>query len=249
MAINVTPLQIIHERLNRADECIKNLDAEIRHFLESSEYPFIPQENCDVTLEAVNYHRNREIPARFGILSGEIIHHLRSSLDHIAWQLSSEQYRQDHPTAIEFPIFEKRPINGDDRSKYQRKIKGISSPSALKLIENLQPYHENSPLDSKIFIIHKMDIFDKHRAIVVCDSTGQAEIHIRDIPPEVVEKHLAGEDVIADIYARVKKFGKVTPQISFEYPARRPRKPIIAVLQDLANAVRDVVEAFSDELS
>lgn len=249
MAINVTPPQAIYERLDRADECLKNLDAEIRHFLELSKYPFIPQENAEVTLDAVNYHRNREIPKRFGILSGEIIHHLRSCLDHIAWQLSSEKYRRDHPTAIEFPILEKRPTKRDERSRYQKKIKGISSPSALRLIESLQPYHNTSPLDSKLFIIHKMDIFDKHREIVVCDSTGQAEIHIRDIPPEIVQKHLAGEDVIADIYAQVKKCGKVTPQISFEYPPRRPRKPVSATLQDLANAVRDVVEAFAEELS
>ena len=41
---------------------------------------------------------------------GEIIHHLRSSLDHIAWLLSSEKYRREHETAIAFPICTDEPI-------------------------------------------------------------------------------------------------------------------------------------------
>ena len=230
MPTSVTPLQAIHERLDRADECLRNLDGEIRVFLDESKYPFVPQDDTEMLLKAVDYHRSRQVPIRFGILSGEIIHHLRSCLDHIAWQLSSQDRRRHHPTAIEFPVFEVRPIGKNERAAYKRKIKGISNPDALRLIEQLQPYNSPSPFDSNIFIIHKMDVCDKHREIVVCDSTGQAEIALSHIPREIMDKHLAGEDVIAEIYAQVKKYGKVTPQVSFEYPPQRPRKPMTSLL-------------------
>ena len=30
---------------------------------------------------------SREPPVRWGVMAGEIVHHLRSALDHLAWQL------------------------------------------------------------------------------------------------------------------------------------------------------------------
>jgi hypothetical protein len=69
-------------------------------------------------------HARREIPARFGVLAGEVVHHLRSILDHIIWLLSSEQYRRTNETQIAFPICVAEPRRMAERSRYDRKIGG-----------------------------------------------------------------------------------------------------------------------------
>jgi hypothetical protein len=47
---------------------------------------------------------------RFSVLAGEVIHHLRSCLDHLVWQLSSEPFRSAHSDRIEFPVYERAPV-------------------------------------------------------------------------------------------------------------------------------------------
>src|ERR1700761_1924172 len=82
------PLSGAYEKLHRAEENIEKLELEITRFFEESKYPVISNENDQLFLEAIDYHGNRKIPIRFSVLAGEIVHHLRSSLDHVAWQLS-----------------------------------------------------------------------------------------------------------------------------------------------------------------
>jgi hypothetical protein len=60
------------------------------------------------------------------VLSGEIIHHLRSCLDHVVWHFSDDTYRRKHVTHVQFPILKTRPTPADVFNKYERKVKGIT---------------------------------------------------------------------------------------------------------------------------
>jgi hypothetical protein len=85
------PFHGITEKLRRADENIVSLHGEILKFFGESKYPTIPHPDAEEWQEAVDYHKELRIPKRFGVLSGEIVHHLRSCLDHIVWHFSSPQ--------------------------------------------------------------------------------------------------------------------------------------------------------------
>jgi hypothetical protein len=132
------PLDSAHERLKRADEQIKNLNIEISEFLAPipvvtffGREPIVTDENRQAYRQLQEFISHTEIPPRFSVLAGEIVHHLRSAFDHVAWELSSDAERRDHATRIEFPIF---PDALDDKGKltrFERKIEGISSPTAL----------------------------------------------------------------------------------------------------------------------
>src|SRR6267142_5338043 len=95
----------IAQKLYRSKEHIHNLEAEIERFFKESKYPFLTDNNGEILLEALEYHRNRPVPLRFAVLAGEVVHHLRSILDHIVWQFSEPSYRQDPRNLkwIEFP--------------------------------------------------------------------------------------------------------------------------------------------------
>jgi hypothetical protein len=72
----------IHEKLKRADENIVNLQAEVSRFFQECEYPVMPKVQDKEHTKALAYYKSMKIPLRFSVLSGEIVHHLRSCLDH-----------------------------------------------------------------------------------------------------------------------------------------------------------------------
>lgn len=129
----------VEEKLKRTDENIVNLHNEITAFFDGCKYPVVPNPDSKDWQEAVNYHRALKIPKRFSVLSGEVVHHLRSCLDHIVWHFSSAEARRDHASALEFPIYAE-PLTKDSARGYERKIQGITSVRVRELISQLQPY-------------------------------------------------------------------------------------------------------------
>src|SRR5258708_27984155 len=109
------------ERLKRTNENILNLQTEISVFFQEGKYPVIPEDDKKLLLEAIEYHKSRVIPSRFSVLAGEIVHHLRSCLDHVVWEFSTEAYRRDHFLRNEFPVFVAPAVHRDSISLYQRK--------------------------------------------------------------------------------------------------------------------------------
>src|SRR5450755_3842220 len=107
------PFAGIAQKLKRADQNIVTLRSEIDTFLKGGKYPTIPHPNDKTWQEATDYHRTKRIPVRFGVLTGEIVHHLRSSLDHIVWHFSSDEARLKAQNVVEFPVFAYEPLSAD----------------------------------------------------------------------------------------------------------------------------------------
>ena len=98
---------------------------------------------------------------RFGIVAGEITHHLRSSLNHVVHHLVAGNSGKPS-TKTEFPIFTERQKYD---SEVSRKIKGVPA-RAKTVIERSQPYHRGGRLDP-LWTIHEVDRIDKHRVVIV----------------------------------------------------------------------------------
>lgn len=237
-------IEHVQEKLKRTNESIRNLDAEIAAFFQEHEYPIIPEDNKEITLKAIEYHKSLAIPSRFSVLAGEVIHHLRSCLDHLAWQFSSEQYRRGHPRRIEFPIFEKKPVDKESISRYEGKIKGIANPDIRSFIESLQPYHSPDPVNDPLFILHDMDIFDKHRELILISASGG-----RRLPPEmksIVEAYEREHPEFnsAEVAHKFKGYGELRPQVSFTNFGRREFEPVVLGLLELYNEVVVILREF-----
>jgi len=236
----------IREKLVRAKQNILNLQIEIDRFLQGGEYPTFPDNDQELLLKAISYHKNRVIPLRFSVLAGEIIHHLRSCFDHIVWQFSRQSYREAKPTKIEFPVQEVRPINKKVLTGYERYVKGVFNPGALILIEMFQPHNSPDPPDSPLLIIHKMDIMDKHRELVLCASTGALQL-----PMDAIYRYLRyqyGESGSApvDLGDEFQRHGKIVPQISFKQFGGREIEPVVQGLAELHNFTIKAVNMFEN---
>lgn len=92
---------------------------------------------------------------------------MRSCLDHIAWLLSSDQYRLDHERWIAFPTATEKPRSKDEVASYSRKVEGILSKDARGVLERLQPYNAANPADDPLAILHELDREDKHHTLVL----------------------------------------------------------------------------------
>jgi hypothetical protein len=104
-----------------------------------------------------------ETLARISVLSGDAVHCLRSCLDHIVWELSTETGK----ASCEFPIFRK-PGPGTDGFHGSGIQKCWTLPVEAKvIIERLQPYQRGKKADrDPLWAIHDLDRVDKHRRLV-----------------------------------------------------------------------------------
>jgi hypothetical protein len=247
----LTPDQLagVYERLKRADENIHNLGVEIGAFLKVSPDSGVADDKRKAAEEWLKFHIEREIPPRFPVLAGEIIHHFRSCLDHIAWLLSNDSYRRTNEMEIAFPILLRQPK--DDKEKesiYNRKVKGIAAPGACALIEALQPYKVANPADQALAIISNLDNTDKHRALVLVEATFDALI---SFPTNIATSRMIGSSLKENEYSlgvnpANKSEVKFSRQVAFAQFGERKRQPVIPSLAQLSHELWDIVRKFGE---
>lgn len=95
---------------------------------------------------------------RWAVIAGEVVHQLRSALDHLACQLVEANHGSvTNKTA--FPIF-------DSPNECEARIEGIlkgASVEAISFIKALKPYKGGNQM---LFALHRLDITDKHRLLI-----------------------------------------------------------------------------------
>jgi len=262
------PLDGARERLKRADKNIQQLNREITDFLAP-----VPSLTLDVDMPAskpiitdgdrvaweklVKFLKAGIVGPRFSVLAGEIIHHLRSVFDHVAWQLSSPDFQANSPTQIEFPVFKERPrLCGIAKKKicgYCRKVEGIPSPSALARIEALQPYLRADPSRYPLWIIHDLDRIDKHRELVLTvyimqmniSANAQVSAIGEQMPWELKPRNVRLVGSPTNVEMKVK----MAAQITLGEFNRRDDQPLIPTLQNFLRFTSDAVESFAEEFA
>ena len=236
----VPELEGIYEKIKRADECISNLERESSAFFATSAYPDIPQDDDERFQTVLNYHRGRPIPIRFKVLAGEIAHHLRSSLDHLMWQLSSKSKRAEDPSGIEFPILAKKPSGKDEIARYNRRVEGLSAEAKV-FVDQLQPYSEPRPHENPLFVIHEMDRVDKHRDLVIVFPSFRTELGPSAWRAFLLHQQARNDASLSALINTAKADSVITPQMAFGKIGGRKDQFVIPCLLELSGCVRLVV--------
>ncbi len=151
-------------KIERAEEQIRYLNSEATaYFSKPTGHTIVGRRDQEDSRSAMVGLRGPNLPIRFSILIGEVSHQLRSSLDHLLWQLVIANNVQPDRWN-EFPIY-------DDPIKYEsgsvRKVQGLSG-EAKAFIKGYQPYkcRWGSPHEDPLWIVHETDRIDKHRLLV-----------------------------------------------------------------------------------
>lgn len=255
------PLDGIWEKIRRADEHINGLDVEINTFLDSNIYRAVSEPNHDGREHSLKII-GPDPPLRFSVIAGEIIHHCRSALDQLIWQLvvaNGGQPNRQHA----FPVC---PTNDDFKNACKSgKIKGISD-GATALVESFQPYHNPKGFEwHPLWVLHDMDVTDKHRLLVVFVAQAFiSEVSIdtgvegnTDLVGIVPSKHpakptLHGTEVLRFKFRQsvpnAKLDGIPVVHIVFEKYGPVPNQPVMHCVKDLRRVAVGTIMKFVEEL-
>ncbi len=157
-------LSAIRVKIERAKEHISDLQNRIQAFLNANPYQIGTKRNPQ-TRQLIYYLTSvQEPPLMLAAIAGDIVQNLRSSLDHLAFQLFLLG-RKAGTSAVHvyFPIF-------DSPDEYKTgapgKVKGMRE-DAVKAIDATKPYKGGN---DTLWRLHKLSKIDKHRFLITVGS-------------------------------------------------------------------------------
>lgn len=160
-----SPLTGFKAKLDRADEHLNALVAEIGDFLDGNPHSVIYEIDPETCQKVAKFKVHRELPAvRWGVRFGDCIHNMRSALDHLAWALSGPE----PPPKTEFPIFhETEKFESTVKGGGLYKIRGIKDAKARAVIESVQPCYSDRPTKTGHYLWSLQDLsnIDKHQVL------------------------------------------------------------------------------------
>lgn len=116
----------------------------------------------------------------FALIIGDVLHNLRSSLDHLVYALAlnyTGSLSEEVARNLQFPIFGDKDWNGKmgvGNARFERNRKawiGAIHPEAQAFIKNLQPYHKgNAFAEHALWKFHQLSNLDKHRLLLTSAS-------------------------------------------------------------------------------
>ena len=151
-------------KLARAEELIEELTAALLAFLLQSR-PYTSEGEFDAATSdwVVVFRVHEEPPSRWGVLIGDVVHNLRSALDHLAWQLVLLNGAE--PTArTQFPIYSDEVAYRRERA--QELIAGMRDEDKAA-VETFQPFRQNAAevKPHHLAVLQELSNFDKHRVL------------------------------------------------------------------------------------
>jgi hypothetical protein len=261
------PLDGCWAKIERANENIKSLETEITAFVHPNNYIIV--RNIDHQAMICTFTAlGQPIPLRFSVLVSEIVHHLRSSLDHLIWALVVARHQAPN-FKVQFPI-----CLAAEKFRSAVKggiIKGVSG-SAQAIIERVQPYQNTNwrdiASDDPLAILHDFNNTDKHKLLAVVVSaahipmklhflnTTRDETSITKIEPEEWSGRLLRAEPNGTEVLRIR-FAKMHPklhvdadfsyQVAFEQFGTREIEPVIPSLKRLREATTATIKLFNGE--
>jgi hypothetical protein len=248
-------------KIERAKELTCKLNGEITELVNGGLY-FVDGENQWERRRYVFKLRGPPVPLRIAVVSGEIIHHLRSTFDHVVWALAKKNGLSDE-AHTRFPVC-RTPEKFNDAVRHGE-IKGVSR-IYHPLIEALQPYRAADPANSIVQVVHDLDIKDKHRLLVVVTHAlvlGNALTITKndapapdfgiELPPTATMRYpWAIEDGIEVHWIPLRGTPNpafemktnATVQIAFEQVGAHERAPVIPILTQLCDGVERAIQSF-----
>ncbi|MFN2452792.1 MAG: hypothetical protein ABR577_01085 [Pyrinomonadaceae bacterium] len=155
-------ISLIRVKVERARKHIRDLELEIRAFLDSN--PYVIETKPNHQRNALIYYLAsvRDTPLTVAAITGDVLCNLRAALDHLAYHLvlvnGGTPIKQTY-----FPIF-------DDAAKYidgkSRKVAGMR-PEAIKAIDAIEPYKGGNNV---LWQLHSLNNIDKHRILITVGS-------------------------------------------------------------------------------
>lgn len=155
----------IRTKIERAEKHIHEFQTEFDAFGKTDPYSIGTEDDPQTGDKVFRVKSVAPIPLVLPIIIGDVLHNLRSALDHLVWHLV-EAAGSKPTTQTSFPIFKTatdcRKFFKKLKTGCQPKIEGISR-TAMKLIKRTKPYKRGN---KELWLIHELNNIDKHRLLI-----------------------------------------------------------------------------------
>lgn len=241
-------LTLIRVKIDRAKHHLRDLEVVRDGFIKSN--PYRIERETDQT--GYNVYRVFDIqtpPVEIGLIAGDVIHNLRSALDHLAYQLV---YANGviHSKQTAFPVWDSA---AEYKAQRARRVKGMAQ-GAIDAIDAIEPYQGGK--GAGLWVIHYLDIADKHHALLTpLINVTEASFTIPGFWERGYKgvggvsfpnfgKPLKDGDVVATREATMDNDMNITLDVAFTEPDVIEGRPVIKTLKRLVDVVEDCLPSF-----
>jgi len=236
----------IRLKIERAKKHIRDLDSGIRMFCDSEPYTLGIEPKTQIQHVALYVSSVEPIPDEIHLMIGDAVHNLRSSLDHLVWQLVEAGGGTPNKDTY-FPICKspQQYASAIGKGEINKMPMG-----AEKVLRSVQPYITG---DDTLWHVHELDRIDKHRLVL---TTAMAlncwsivlgpgrEITFPETPVPL-ERGYEVVNVPAPTYHRQAHKGfKLGLDVAFGKSEIVAGKPVLKTLNHMADFVGGVVSTF-----
>jgi hypothetical protein len=250
--VTTPAIEAILLKTERADKHIADLESVISAFLKAGPYTD-DVEDCGGGRHVYRARVSAQPSPRWGLILGDAVHNLRSSLDHLAIALVKASGVVDPANEIAFPFTEKAE---DFEDKLKRRVAGASQAAKDK-IRMIKPYPGGN---DTLWGLHSLDIVDKHQLLIPVGSAARIErvtsLAVGDFRPEFLTPPKPGwvypivdGTVLCEHTVDLSK-GEVFVRVDFIYDVAFAKgevfegKPMVGTLKELAELVDGIIRDF-----
>lgn len=242
-------MQSIRLKSERAKEHFRNLEVARDRFINSEPYRIVSEFDPQTSHKTYKVVDLKVPPADIGLIAGDVLHNLRSALDHLAWQLVLANGGTPNKITC-FPIY-------DDAAKYvtgsARQVKGMAQ-AAIDAIDASKPYKGGD--GAGLWVLHYLDIADKHHELLVTTvnvtrasftTPGYWEpgyTGVGHIALPRIRKPLKDGDIIAIRESDMDDEMDFALDIAFAEPEVIKGKPIIETIKRLSDVIDNLLTDF-----
>jgi hypothetical protein len=155
-------------KIDRAKAHLNDFDRRARRVEDACRKAIVRERDEQRSEYVFRFNRVPAVSAVLSAIIGDAIHNLRVSLDHLAWQLviATDGTPSTGRDPTSFPIMETPPAA--DRYGRTRPQINPGVPKKLReILDEVQPYKRPKPEHHELAILHRLDISDKHRELLV----------------------------------------------------------------------------------
>jgi hypothetical protein len=165
-------------KVQRAKEQFRDLIAKASDFVGLNPYGVVTEDNLKTGERIWRARVSRQIPPEWSLVVGDIVHNLRAALDYTAWQLERLN-GQAEKRSTQFLVWDKgaaRPTTAsavrEQETLRKAQIRTFGE-AAMALMESLQPDSRGNPnwRLHPLWMLHQLDIWDKHKLLVIVGGT------------------------------------------------------------------------------
>lgn len=147
-------------KIERANQHIDQLETIFRSFIKDNPHRIFIQPDAKTGQIRVGVEFDQPLPLHISTITGDAIHNLRTSLDHLACTL----VRTNGGTVTRNTGFLTHEDRGSFESNFEKRIEGASN-EAVQLTKSMEPY--NGGKGTALWRLNKLDVADKHHSLIL----------------------------------------------------------------------------------